>query len=698
MRPSHLPLLLLPCLVLSQQLYTLGVGKSDVTGPVVEIGMMGYASLAQKGSGLRQRIFSRAFIVEDPATQDSWVYVIADLACGDTAVRDGVLKQLEGRYNGAYHKGNVALVGTHSHSGPGAWLNYLLPQITTLGFDKQSYTAIVDGVVDSIVRAHDSRQKGYLHLSKALIAGGNINRSPYAYEANPAAERAGYEDVGGQTDKVMTALSFTKEDGTAIGQLNWFPVHGTSLYLNNTLIAGDNKGLAAIMMEKDVGGGFVAGFSQANVGDTTPNTKGPVCQDTGLPCKYEDSTCNVQGKSQQCIGRGPAHPGPDSASCEIIAGKQYSTAKSLLSNPQAAASGSVRSLHTFVDFSAPYAFTLPNGTAVTTCAAALGHSFAAGTTDGPGAFDFKQNDPDAPNNPFWSLVGGLLRTPSKAQRKCHGRKPILLDVGEQTVPYAWSPNIVDFQLFRVGNLAIIVSPGEATTMAGRRWRALLTSRLEELGVWKKNEGWAVIGGPANTYTHYITTPEEYDIQRYEGASTLYGPHTLPAYLDLTRKHAAYLADTPPSNPLPAGPSPPINTNTSVSFITGVVVDSPPIGKKFGQVLKDASAVVPAGQVVSATFVGANPRNNLRLGGTFVAVEQLQAGGTWVSVRDDSDWDLLYKWKRTEGLTGQSAVTAEWKVEKGTETGRYRFRYYGDAKSIFGTVKAFEGVSGEFNVA
>jgi len=158
----------------------------------------------------------------------------------------------------------------------------------------------VQGVVDSIVRAHESRQSGYLHLSRTLVPGGNTNRSPYAYEANPAAERASYEAVGGQTDKLMTALSFTKADGTAIGQLNWFAVHGTSLYLNNTLVAGDNKGLAAVMMEKDIGGGFVAGFSQANVGDTSPNTKGAVCQDTGLPCKYEDSTCNG-GPPLSCV-------------------------------------------------------------------------------------------------------------------------------------------------------------------------------------------------------------------------------------------------------------------------------------------------------------------------------------------------------------------------------------------------------------
>ena len=101
-------------------LYTLGVGKADITGPVVEIGMMGYAALDQKGTGLRQRIFSRAFIVGDAdATEERFVYVIADIACGDAAVRAGLLERLQKLYGGLYHRQNVAVVGTHSHSGPG---------------------------------------------------------------------------------------------------------------------------------------------------------------------------------------------------------------------------------------------------------------------------------------------------------------------------------------------------------------------------------------------------------------------------------------------------------------------------------------------------------------------------------------------------------------------------------------------------
>jgi neutral ceramidase len=100
--------------------YLIGVGKGDVTGPVVEIGMMGYADLSQTGTGLRQRIHSRAFIIADAnKPSDRFVYVTVDLQSGDTAIRDGVLKRLEKLYPGVYGQSNVAVVGTHSHAGPG---------------------------------------------------------------------------------------------------------------------------------------------------------------------------------------------------------------------------------------------------------------------------------------------------------------------------------------------------------------------------------------------------------------------------------------------------------------------------------------------------------------------------------------------------------------------------------------------------
>jgi neutral ceramidase len=52
---------------------------------------------------------------------------------------------------GLYTEANFALVGTHSHSGVGGFLNNLLPQLTSLGFVKQTYDAIVNGMISNFV-------------------------------------------------------------------------------------------------------------------------------------------------------------------------------------------------------------------------------------------------------------------------------------------------------------------------------------------------------------------------------------------------------------------------------------------------------------------------------------------------------------------------------------------------------------------
>jgi neutral ceramidase len=37
-----------------------------------------------------------------------------------------------------------------------------------------------------------------------------------------------------------------------MGLINWFAVHATSLNNTNTLISGDNKGLASLFLEKEM--------------------------------------------------------------------------------------------------------------------------------------------------------------------------------------------------------------------------------------------------------------------------------------------------------------------------------------------------------------------------------------------------------------------------------------------------------------
>ncbi|KAI9642930.1 hypothetical protein NHQ30_008664 [Ciborinia camelliae] len=700
--------------------YLLGVGKADITGPVVEINMMGYADTKQVGSGLRQRLYSRAFIVGDvDRPEDRFVYLVLDTQSGDTAVRYGILDGLAnlGSDYAVYGQQNVAVTGTHSHSGPGAWLNYLLPQITSKGFSKQSYQAIVDGAVLSIQRAHTSLQPGYLNVGSTKVFGANINRSLYAYLANPEEERAKYNtsaEDDGSVEKDLTLLKFLRaSDGKNIGVLTWFPTHGTSMLGNNTLISGDNKGVAADLFEKSVAHeenaaeGFVAGFSQANVGDTSPNVLGAWCEDgSGQQCSFENSTCS-DGRSQYCHARGPLFrvKNNGASSCHEVGKRQFQPAKELYDDADskltAVSGSSVKSFHTFQDMS-NFSFPLANGSYVHTCPAALGYSFAAGTSDGPGAFDFTQNDPNVPNaSPVWRVVSGLIKAPSKKQQRCHYPKPILLDVGEITTPYLWTPNVVDVQVLRVGQLLIIVSPGEATTMSGRRWKEAIHNSAAStiLSDSSSPDPIVVIGGPANSYTHYIATPEEYGIQRYEGASTLYGPYTLNAYINLTLTNLPYLSPTSTSLP-PSGPLPPNNVNASLSFITGVVYDRHPLFTSYGDIKTDVLPTYPlsSSPIITATFIGANPRNNLHLESTYAAIEMAVPGtDQWQRVRDDSDWSLIFEWKKISEVLGTSEVTITWEAEKWAREGRYRIRYFGDSKVVGGTITPFEGVSGVFEL-
>lgn len=61
---------------------------------------------------------------------------------------------------------------------------------------------------------------------------------------------------------------------------------------------------------------------------------------------------------------------------------------------------------------------------------------------------------------------------------------------------------------------MVLFPSEFTTMAGRRLRDAVKTVLTS-GVSKERNVHIVIAGLTNTYSQYVTTFEEYQVQRYE---------------------------------------------------------------------------------------------------------------------------------------------------------------------------------------
>lgn len=189
--------------------------------------------MAQTDTGLHMRQRSRAFIIADPSDPTSptsrILLISADICMGDTGIRRSLLDALSDDpvLGGLYTQSNTALVGTHSHAGVGGYLEILLPQITSLGYVSQAAQAIVDGTLHAIRKAHTSLATGSISVGNTTLLGANRNRSPSAYQANPAEERARYEY---NQDKELSVLRLDDTNGNARGLISLFAVHGTSLY------------------------------------------------------------------------------------------------------------------------------------------------------------------------------------------------------------------------------------------------------------------------------------------------------------------------------------------------------------------------------------------------------------------------------------------------------------------------------------
>ncbi|XP_043912351.1 neutral ceramidase [Protopterus annectens] len=660
----------------------IGVGRADCTGPLSDLPLMGYASPDQSAGGIHTRLYSRAFIIVEPESGKRAVFVSSDIGMVSQRLRLEVMQELKNRYGDLYGQDNVVLSGTHTHSGPGGYFQNTLFMVTSKGYFKPSIRAIVNGIVKSIDIAHENMKAGRIFINKGEVENSNMNRSPHSYLNNPQSERNRYK---ANTDKDIVVLKFVDMDGHGLGTISWFAVHPVSMNNSNHLVSSDNMGYASYLFEqeKNIGclpgeGSFVAAFASTNLGDVSPNTKGPHCINTGESCENVNSYCPVGGNSM-CIAMGPGNDMFEST--QIIGQNIYTKAKELYQTASREVSGPVHFAHQWVNMT-DVTVELNATHRVKTCKPSLGHSFAAGTIDGVGAFNFTQGSTDG--DPFWDEIRDMLvGPPSNETADCQKPKPILFCTGELSKPVPWHPDIVDVQIITIGNLAIVAVPGEFTTMSGRRLREAVKTEFESHGTMGEMD--VVVAGLSNVYTHYITTFEEYQVQRYESASTIYGPHTLSAYIQLFRGLARAIAQNSIGN-LPKGPEPPFYSEDLLfSLLADNLADSKPVNTSFGDVIKDTMPLYRTGEVVEVTFISANLRNSVesRALQTFLTVERLDNfTSTWSIIHNDASWETRLYWNK-KGLA-QSNVTVSWYIPQAAKPGTYRIQHFGHYKQRQGS--------------
>jgi neutral ceramidase len=208
---------------------------------------------------------------------------------------------------------------------------------------------------------------------------------------------------------------------------------------------------------------------------------------------------------------------------------------------------------------------------------------------------------------------------------------------EISVFYSWTPHILPTQIFTIGDAVVVGLPGEFTTMAGRRLRNDIVNNFG-------SNRQVILSGLTNIYSSYTVTPEEYQIQRYEGASTLYGPHALPLLMQQYQRLMTALVN---GQSVAAGPTPPDDRSSQMTFLTPVVNDDSG-SNQFGDCIFQPQSTYRRGERVFATFVSGNPRNNLQTEGSFFFVEQRQTNGDWSTVATDANWYLSSKLSTQKG--------------------------------------------------
>jgi neutral ceramidase len=649
----------------SEATFLVGRGLADITGEAAECGMLGYGKADQQTEGIHTRQRSRAFVFAHGAQGARVLLIVNDLPLVFDSVHQEVLRRLGARYGTAYTTTNVMVTATHTHCAPGGYAHHLLYNSNTKGFRPKTFGALVDGILEAVARAHADLAPSHLVLSHGALHHASVNRSLAAFARNPEADRAFFPDA---IDPQTTLLRIERE-GTVVGAVNWFATHNTSMTNRNRLISADNKGYAGYHWEHDVAGvdylsdldappAFIGAFAQTNAGDMSPNL-------------------NLRP------GSGPTED--EFENTRRIGLRQYEAAAALAAGEGRTIAGPIDARAVYVDMARVRVgppFTADGRVHATGGPAGGAASFAGAGVDGPAFAGFREGA-----NPWWDWPSRLAYRWSPRLRDSQAPKGIVLPGGalnQQLLPLV--AQRVPVQLLRIGPLYLIGIPGEVTITAGLRLRRAV-AQIVEADVHD-----VLVAGYSNGYIHYVTTPEEYDEQRYEGASTLFGRWELPALVQAAAGLATAMREGIVVDP---GPGTADLSHRQRSRRDRTLPDSAPPGHSFGAVVVAPRPRYRAGERVSVVFVGTHPNNDLHRGGTYLEVQR-QAGEEWHRVHDDGDWETRFVWKRVG--RGASEVTVSWDIPPDAVAGQYRIRYQGDARDGDGALHPFTGETPSFAVA
>ncbi len=490
----------------------------DIT-PVPGFGMAGHAVAGRVARGFFGRLFARAIYAEDGDGR-AIVLVSADLWSVPGGLGDRVAELLQ-RSASTRHLGREQLIlaATHTHQGPG---NYSTSPLYNAfasprrGFDRELLEFLAVRVAAAIEGAVASAVPASATLSRGPLTSFVRNRSMEPFRANPEAGRIiaanaelplcrvhpEYPDPEAcrAVDPELVVLAFEEASGRdLIAVAAFVAVHPTVLPARLEVYNSDLFGYASYLSEaavsSQVGRPVVAFFNGAE-GDVS------------------------------ALWTSRDRPDLDRLA------RQLSQAVVALAGSGHAVTGPIGFQFTEIEIS-EYCFTDREGRPRCTEAKATpGVAQLGGAEDGrtlfhelgfvEGRYPLSRAATGAKLPAFQPNLEGL---------------PDLTGIATAATP---PPERLPIAVYVLGSVALATLPGEFTTVMGHRIRSHLLARAPGKT--------PILVGLANEYLSYFVTPEEFDLQHYEAASTLFGPASGPAVDQVLGDLAARVVSgsTPPS--------------------------------------------------------------------------------------------------------------------------------------------------------
>ena len=486
-----------------------GAARADITPPP-GMPMAGYSMWANYGKGFRTRLFARVLYLK-PRSGSAVALVQCDLLTGSLLLNQRVAERIASKTDVGME--GLTIAGTHTHSGPGNYFEnnfYNDHASNAAGFDSGYFDYLSGQIAEAIIRAYADRKPARIATGKVHIRHMTRNRSIQSYQANKniAAKKLPDSDeaVNPELYMIRVDVKDNNQSYRPLAAVSSFSIHGTAVPSGNNLYNGD----VFAYMEREVERGIQNDYK---------TSWEPI--HAAFNGTHADGSPNYQKQGfteARRIGT-------------FVGQKALELFHSL--------DGKLKDDVT-VNFAAREidVFSEPCVDGICLCPRpVVGASLAAGADDGP--------------SPVIRKLPWLRQGSARwfFTTSCQGHKRTLAG----PLQYLFLrrnnfPHRLFLQTIQIDDVLIVPLPFETTKEAGVRLAGQCRAKL--MAENKNDLRHVVVVSCANGYFGYVTTPEEYSIQRYEGGHTLYGPQTQPflaahvSKLTLAMKNGARAAPLP----------------------------------------------------------------------------------------------------------------------------------------------------------